>query len=87
MRGEFFGLPGDHWPVIVWRCRLQYVVDGMVARRGGIPMGISVYDYEWSQFVILVFFCLFLLPSIIAARLHHAGISQRRYDVERCIRC
>ena len=26
-------------------------------------MGISVYDYEWSAAVVLVFFCLFLLQD------------------------
>jgi SSS family solute:Na+ symporter len=35
---------------------------------GAYAMGISVYDYEWSAVVILVFFCLFLLPSIIRSQ-------------------
>src|ERR1700733_2127557 len=32
---------------------------------GAYAMGISVYDYEWSAIVVLVFFCLFLLPFVI----------------------
>src|SRR6202790_3614087 len=35
---------------------------------GAYAMGITVYDYEWSAVVILVFFCLFLLPSIIRSK-------------------
>src|ERR1700691_2682411 len=32
---------------------------------GAYAIGISGYDYEWTAVVILVFFCIFLLPSII----------------------
>lgn len=35
---------------------------------GTYALGISVYDYEWSAIVVLVFFCLFLLLSIIRSQ-------------------
>src|SRR5580700_886684 len=48
---------------------------------GAYAMGISVYDYEWSAIVILVFFCLFLLPSIIRSQTYTMPeFLERRYD-------
>jgi solute:Na+ symporter, SSS family len=48
---------------------------------GAYAMGISVYDYEWSAIVILVFFCLFLLPSIIRSQCYTMPeFLERRYD-------
>jgi solute:Na+ symporter, SSS family len=44
-------------------------------------MGISVYDYEWSAAVVLVFFCLFLLPLVLASRVYTMPeFLERRYD-------
>ena len=43
--------------------------------------GISVYDYEWSAAVVLVFFCLFLLPFVFASRVYTMPeFLERRYD-------
>jgi solute:Na+ symporter, SSS family len=48
---------------------------------GAYAMGISVYDYEWSAIVILVFFCVFLLPSIIRSQSYTMPeFLERRYD-------
>ena len=48
---------------------------------GAYAVGISVYDYEWSAIVILVFFCVFLLPSIIRSQTYTMPeFLQRRYD-------
>jgi SSS family solute:Na+ symporter len=48
---------------------------------GAYIIGISVYDYEWSAIVILVFFCLFLLPSIIRSQTYTMPeFLERRYD-------
>ena len=48
---------------------------------GAYAIGISVYDYEWSAVVILVFFCMFLLPSIIRSQTYTMPeFLQRRYD-------
>ena len=43
--------------------------------------GISVYDYEWSAAVILVIFCLFLLPFVLRSRVYTMPeFLERRYD-------
>src|SRR6202453_2251343 len=48
---------------------------------GAYATGISVYDYEWSAIVVLVFFCLFLLPSIIRSQTYTMPeFLERRYD-------
>jgi SSS family solute:Na+ symporter len=48
---------------------------------GAYAIGISVYDYEWSANLILVFFCVFLLPFIIRSRsFTMPEFLQRRYD-------
>lgn len=44
-------------------------------------LGISVYDYEWSAVVVLVFFCLFLLPTVLSSRVYTMPeFLERRYD-------
>jgi len=44
--------------------------------------GISVYDYEWSAAVILVIFCVFLLPFVLRSRVYTMPeFLERRYDV------
>jgi SSS family solute:Na+ symporter len=49
---------------------------------GAYALGISVYDYEWSATVILVFFCLFLLPFVIRSGTYTMPeFLERRYDV------
>jgi solute:Na+ symporter, SSS family len=48
---------------------------------GAYALGISVYDYEWSAIVILLFFCFFLLPSIIRSQTYTMPeFLERRYD-------
>ena len=43
--------------------------------------GISVYDYEWSAAVILVIFCVFLLPFVLRSRVYTMPeFLERRYD-------
>jgi len=43
--------------------------------------GISVYDYEWSAAVVLVFFCVFLLPFVLQSRVYTMPeFLERRYD-------
>ena len=51
---------------------------------GAYAIGISVYDYEWSAIVVLVLFCTFLLPLVIASRTFTMpGFLEQRYD-SRC---
>src|SRR5450631_177200 len=48
---------------------------------GAYAMGISVFNYEWTANVILVFFCLFLLPFIIRSQTYTMPeFLERRYD-------
>ena len=44
-------------------------------------IGVSVYDYEWMACVVLVFFCIFLLPFILSSRVYTMPeYLERRYD-------
>jgi SSS family solute:Na+ symporter len=44
-------------------------------------IGISVYDYEWMACVVLVFFCIFLLPFILSSQVYTMPeYLERRYD-------
>jgi SSS family solute:Na+ symporter len=48
---------------------------------GAYAIGIAVYDYEWSAAVVLVFFCLFLLPFVIrSGTFTMPEFLERRYD-------
>jgi solute:Na+ symporter, SSS family len=48
---------------------------------GAYAIGISVYDYEWSAVVILVFFCVFLLPFVIRSGTYTMPeFLEQRYD-------
>jgi SSS family solute:Na+ symporter len=48
---------------------------------GAYSVGLSVYNYEWSANVILVFFCVFLLPYIIRSQsFTMPEFLERRYD-------
>jgi SSS family solute:Na+ symporter len=44
-------------------------------------IGISAYDYEWTAGVVLVFFCIFLLPFVLQSRVYTMPeFLERRYD-------
>ncbi len=48
---------------------------------GAYAYGISVYNYEWVAIAILAFFCVFLLPQVLASRVFTMpGFLERRYD-------
>jgi solute:Na+ symporter, SSS family len=48
---------------------------------GAYSVGLSVYNYEWSANIILVFFCVFLLPYIIRSKsFTMPEFLERRYD-------
>ncbi|MBS0388479.1 MAG: sodium/solute symporter [Proteobacteria bacterium] len=43
--------------------------------------GISVYNYEWTAVLVLVFFCVFLLPQLLHSRVFTMPeFLERRYD-------
>jgi SSS family solute:Na+ symporter len=79
----FLASRASQWPVIGLALLASNMSStALVGLAGGAyAMGISVYDYEWSAIVILVFFCLFLLPSIIRSQTYTMPeFLERRYD-------
>src|SRR5580704_3332479 len=60
----FLASRATQWPVIGLALLASNMSStALVGLAGGAyAVGISVYNYEWSAVVILVFFCLFLLP-------------------------
>jgi solute:Na+ symporter, SSS family len=79
----FLASRATKWPVIGLALLASNMSStALVGLAGGAyAIGISVYDYEWSAIVILVFFCLFLLPSIIRSQTYTVPeFLERRYD-------
>jgi solute:Na+ symporter, SSS family len=79
----FLASRATRWPVIGLALFASNMSStALVGLAGGAyAMGISVYDYEWSAVVILVFFCMFLLPSIIRSKTYTMPeFLERRYD-------
>jgi len=79
----FLASRASNWPVIGLALLASNMSStALVGLAGGAyVMGISVYDYEWSAIVILVFFCVFLLPSIIRSQTYTMPeFLERRYD-------
>src|ERR1700675_4685705 len=71
------------WPVIGLSLLATNISStALVGLTGGAySTGLSVYDYEWTATLVLVFFCLFLLPSIIRSRTYTMPeFLERRYD-------
>src|SRR3979490_2468532 len=79
----FLASRASNWPVIGLALLASNMSStALVGLAGGAyAMGVWVYDYEWSAIVILVFFCLFLLPSIIPRQPYTLpGFLEPRYD-------
>lgn len=79
----FLASRGSSWPIIGLSLFATNISStALVGLTGGAyAMGLSVYDYEWTASIVLVFFCLFLLPSIIRARIYTMPeYLERRYD-------
>src|SRR5271170_1703381 len=79
----FLASRASNWPVIGLALLASNMSStALVGLAGGAyAMGIAVYDYEWSAVVILVFFCVFLLPSIIRSQIYTMPeFLERRYD-------
>ncbi len=79
----FLASRATRWPVIGLALLASNMSStALVGLAGGAyAIGISVYDYEWSAIVILAFFCLFLLPSIIRSQTYTMPeFLERRYD-------
>jgi len=79
----FLASRGTAWPMIGLSLLATNISStALVGLTGGAySTGLSVYDYEWSATLILIFFCLFLLPSIIRSRIYTMPeFLERRYD-------
>src|ERR1700691_2737088 len=79
----FLASRASRWPVIGLALLASNMSStALVGLAGGAyAVGISVYDYEWSANVILVFFCLFLLPSVIRSKTYTMPeFLEHRYD-------
>ncbi len=80
----FLASRATHWPTIGLALLASNMSStALVALAGGAyAMGISVYDYEWTATVVLVFFCVFLLPFVISSGTYTMPeFLERRYDV------
>src|SRR5450631_31558 len=79
----FLASRGTVWPVIGLSLLATNISStALVGLTGGAySTGLSVYDYEWTATLILVFFCLFLLPAIIRSRIYTMPeFLELRYD-------
>jgi SSS family solute:Na+ symporter len=79
----FLASRGTTWPVIGLSLLATNISStALVGLTGGAyATGLSVFDYEWSASIVLVFFCLYLLPSIIRSRIYTMPeYLERRYD-------
>jgi SSS family solute:Na+ symporter len=79
----FLASRATRWPVIGLSLLASNMSStALVGLAGGAyAIGISVYDYEWSAIVILVFFCVFLLPFIIRSQTYTMPeFLEQRYD-------
>jgi solute:Na+ symporter, SSS family len=79
----FLASRSSRWPVI----GLALLASNMSATAlvglagGAYAVGIAVYDYEWFAVVVLVFFCIFLAPLLLASQVYTMPeFLERRYD-------
>ncbi len=79
----FLASRGSRWPAIGLAMLASNISSTALIGLAGAAYatGISVYDYEWSAAVVLVFFCVFLLPFVLASRVYTMPeFLERRYD-------
>jgi solute:Na+ symporter, SSS family len=79
----FLASRGSRWPAIGLALLASNMSSTALIGLAGAAYatGISVYDYEWSAAVILVFFCVFLLPFVLSSRVYTMPeFLERRYD-------
>jgi SSS family solute:Na+ symporter len=79
----FLAARASRWPAIGLALFASNISSTAIVGLAGAAyvMGISVYDYEWSAGVVLVFYCVFLLPFILRSRAYTMPeFLERRYD-------
>jgi SSS family solute:Na+ symporter len=79
----FLASRSSTWPVIGLALLASNISSTTLVGLAGAAygVGISVYNYEWMAVVVLVFFCMFLLPFILKSQVYTMPeYLQRRYD-------
>jgi solute:Na+ symporter, SSS family len=79
----FLASRASRWPAIGLALFSSNISSTAIVGLAGAAyvMGISVYDYEWSAGVMLVFYCVFLLPFVLRSRAYTMPeFLERRYD-------
>jgi SSS family solute:Na+ symporter len=79
----FLASRGSRWPAIGLAMLASNISSTALIGLAGAAYttGISVYNYEWSAAVVLVFFCVFLLPFVLGSRVYTMPeFLERRYD-------
>ncbi|MDB6088664.1 MAG: sodium transporter [Gammaproteobacteria bacterium] len=79
----FLASRASRWPAIGLALLASNVSSPALIGLAGAAysIGISAYDYEWSAAVVLVFFCIFLLPFVLQSRVYTMPeFLERRYD-------
>src|SRR5215469_12631089 len=79
----FLASRGSRWPAIGLAMLASNISSTALIGLAGAAYatGISAYNYEWSAAVVLVFFCVFLLPFVLASRVYTMPeFLERRYD-------
>src|SRR5271170_65049 len=79
----FLASRATQWPVIGLALLASNMSStALVGLAGGAyAVGVSVYNYEWTANVILVFFCVFLLPFVIRSQTYTMPeFLEHRYD-------
>ena len=79
----FLAARASRWPAIGLALFASNISSTAILGLAGAAyvMGIAVYDYEWSAGVVLVFYCVFLLPFVLRSRAYTMPeFLERRYD-------
>jgi solute:Na+ symporter, SSS family len=79
----FLASRASRWPAIGLALFASNISSTAIVGLAGAAyvMGIAVYDYEWSAGVVLVFYCVFLLPFVLRSRAYTMPeFLERRYD-------
>jgi len=79
----FLSSRAERWPTIGLALIASNVSSTALVGLAGAAfgLGISVYNYEWVAIVVLVFFCVFLLPQLLRSRVFTLPeFLERRYD-------
>jgi solute:Na+ symporter, SSS family len=79
----FLASRASRWPAIGMSLLASNISSTALVGLAGAAYasGISVYDYEWTAAVILVIYCVFLLPAVLRSRVYTMPeFLERRYD-------